>query len=342
MPVVDGVSRVRTGAADADVAQTGALVYRAGGQAGAAQAFRTLVWVDREGNEEAVPAPPHAYQYPRVSPDGTRLVVNAQDGEQDLWVWDFARETLTRLTFTPEQEFIGVWMPNGERIIFDSGSLAGGDLFWRAADGTGTVERLTDSPLIVRFPQTLSSDGTHLVYQQGTNTDGTADLYTLSLDDERRSEPLIATGFREKNAEVSPDGRWVAYESDASGQFEVYVQPFPNVDDGKWQISTMSGWQPLWGPGGRELFYRTEAGVMSVNVETAGGFTPGTPALVVEGQYFRSVNRAYDISPDGQQFLMLKERAAPGSDADDPFAGLTQIHVVQNWFQELLERVPVP
>ena len=129
---------------------------------------------------------------------------------------------------------------------------------------------------------------------------------------------------------------------DASGQFEVYVQPFPNVDDGKWQISTMSGWQPLWGPGGRELFYRTEAGVMSVNVETAGGFTPGTPALVVEGQYFRSVNRAYDISPDGQQFLMLKERAAPGSDADDPFAGLTQIHVVQNWFQELLERVPVP
>jgi serine/threonine-protein kinase len=339
VPLVEGVSRVGLGAANADIAQTGVLVYLPGGAgAGGVAAARTLIWVDREGREDVINAPPHAYLYPRLSPDGTRLAVSAEDDERDLWVWEFARETLTRLTFTPEPEAYGLWTPDGARVIFDSGRDGGVlNLFWRAADGTGTVERLSQSPN-VQVPQALSRDGARLVYREGVAQ--TADLYLLALDDQRRVDPLIATEFGEQNAEISPDGQWVAYDSNTSGQAEVYVQPFPNVDDGKWQISTTGGTRPLWGPDGRELFYVTEAGVMGISVETESAFARGPPAPVIEGQYYAGrVGRAYDIAPDGQRFLMIKEGVAA---ADDPFAGLTQIHVVLNWYQELLERVPVP
>ena len=228
-------------------------------------------------------------------------------------------------------------MPDGARVIF--GLWRGGrNLYWRAADGTGTAERLTEGGPD-SAPQTLSPDGTQLVYRQGSGSN--ADLYLLSLDDERHVEPLIATEFRDYNAEISPNGQWLAYQSDASGQNEIYVQPFPDVDDGKWQISTVGGRSPLWGPDGRELFYMTEAGVMGVGVETSRNFVPGTPALVIGGRYsLAGTGRAYDIAPDGRRFLMVKE--ATPTDGDDPFAGLTQIVVVLNWFEDLKERVPIP
>ena len=149
--------------------------------------------------------------------------------------------------------------------------------------------------------------------------------------------------FNERNAEISPDGKWLAYQSDASGRYEIYVQPFPDVETSRQQVSTSGATRPLWGPDGRELFYVTEAAVMGVAVETRGGFAPGAPALVVEGQYYGTASgnrpgRSYDISLDGQRFLMIKE-GVPDT-TDDPFAGLTQIHVVLNWFSELQARVP--
>ena len=129
------------------------------------------------------------------------------------------------------------------------------------------------------------------------------------MDGERESQPLIITEFNERNGELSPDDRWMAYKSDASGQYEVYVQPFPNVDDGRWQVSTGGGTKPLWGPDERELFYVTEGGVMAVTVETGAGFAPGTPALIVEGPYYEP------------QANILGRTCT----TDDPFAGLTQI-----------------
>ena len=247
------------------------------------------------------------------------------------------------MTFAAETDSFPAWMPDGQRVVFGSsrdGSVP--NIYWRAADGTGAVERLTESPN-TQHPEAISPDGTRLVFQEGTPDTG-RDLHVLSLDRNRRVEPLIVTEFDERNAEISRDGQWLAYESDASGQYEIYVQPFPDVDAERWQISTTGGAQPLWGPDGRELFYLAEVGLMGVTVETEAGFAAGTPALVVEGPYYDTTaannGRSYDVAPDGQRFLMLEARAP--ANPDDPFAGLTQIHVVFNWHQELLERVPIP
>ncbi len=213
-----------------------------------------------------------------------------------------------------------------------------------AADGTGEPERLTESPRR-HAPHTISPDGSRLVFYEIGPGSG-FDLYSMTLDDERRIEPLIVTEFGGRNAEISPDGQWIAYHSDVSGRFEVYVQPFPDVANGRWQVSTNGGTWPLWSPDGRELFYMMTDGVMGVSVETSGnasGFQPGPAQLVISGTYFGTqgtggANRTYDISPDGRRFLMLKAVTRDG--VDDPYAGLTRIHVVSNWFQELRERVP--
>ncbi len=338
VPVVDGVSRsLVTGAANADIARTGALVYLPGDATGE---VRTLVWVDRNGAEETLDTPPRTYTYPRLSPDGTRVALHTLDDEGDIWVWDLRRGALTRLTVGGSPDSPPVWTPDSQRVVFNSVRNGNGNLYWRAADGTGTVERLTDSPN-QHYPTSISPGGDRLVFTQVV-PGGDADLYVLTLDEARRTETLLATEFEEDNGEISPDGHWLAYESDASGRFEIYVRPFPDVDAGRWPISTTGGTRPLWGRDGRELFYLTEARVMGVTVETAAGFAAGTPALVVEEPYYgpQFAGRTYDVSPDGQRFLMLKEGAL--ADTDDPFAGLVPIHVVLNWHQELLERVPVP
>ena len=315
----------------------GALTYVPSG----ARTFlqRTLTWVDRDGTEEVLTAPPRAYTSPRLSPDGTRVAIHDRDNENDLWVLDLTRQTLSRLTLAAEPDTYPVWTHDGQRVLFASPRDGVRNLYARAADGTGVVERLTESPN-AQYPNTISPDGIHLVFSE-TSPDTGSDLHVLTLDDERRVEPLLVTEFDEGNAEISPDGRWLAYQSDASGQWEIYVQPFPDVDSGRWPISTTGGTRPLWGPDGRELFYLTEAGVLGVTVETGAGFQAGTPALVVEGPYYGTSGgrpgRTYDIATDGQRFLMIRERAT-----DDTFADLRQLHVVLNWFEELKARVPVP
>ena len=264
--------------AQADVSRTGTLAYWSGDT----ETPRRLVWVDRSGREEVIPAPPRPYYTPRLSPDGSRVVLFANDAERDQWIWEFSRATLTRLTATPATELYGEWTPDGRRIVFNSDVEGTRALYWRAADGTGAVERLlaASEPL---FPMSLTPDGTRLVYARGERS--ASDLHSLSLDGERRSEPLIVSEFDETEAQVSRDGHWLAYQSNASGQYEVYVQPFPEVNQGRWQISTAGGTEPVWSRDGRELFYRTEAGVMGVAVKPGGGFAAGVPYLVVAGAY---------------------------------------------------------
>ncbi len=162
------------------------------------------------------------------------------------------------------------------------------------------------------------------------------DLRVLSLAGDRRVETLVATEFSEANGEICPDGRWMAYQSNQSGQMEVYVRPFPNVDDGRWQISTGGGTQPLWAFNGRELFYRRGAALMTVPVQTEPNFTPATPEVLFEGDYFAGAGgRAYDVSPDGERFLMIIEGEGAESTSAAP-----QIILVQNWFEELRRLVP--
>ena len=295
----------------------------------------TFVWVDREGREEAVVAEPRAYQEFSLSPDGTKIAVRVTDPDnEDVWIYDLVRDTQMRLTFDPATERFPIWTPDGQRVAFGS---AEAPLSWKAADGTGEVETLVEGSR-AQLPQAFSPDGTVLVLWDRNSG---SDLGMLSLEGERTPTPLLETEFLERSASLSPDGRWLAYESNESGQFEVYVRPFPDVSGGRWQVSSGGGAWPLWSPNGRELFYTGSEGMMAVPIETGPTFTQGTVDLLFDLVPYVSPPalsfRRVAISPEGDRFLMLK--AGGGSDET---AETTSIHVVLNWFEELKERVPVP
>ncbi|HET9387613.1 MAG TPA: protein kinase, partial [Gemmatimonadales bacterium] len=351
VPLVEDVAGTggALGAVHFSVASDGTLVYATGDLlVGGAGGLRTLVWVDRQGRETPLAAPPRGYVYPRLSPDGTRVALDVRDTQSapDIWIWDVARETLTRLTFDPGSDRSPAWSPDGRRIAFSSqrdGSL--GNLFWQAADGTGAAERLAEGERDM-FPTSFSPDASQILINVATGgaTGGQGendDIAVVSREAEGRETPLLATMFGERNAEVSPDGRWFAYESDESGREEIYVRPFPDVQGGRWQVSAGGGTRPLWARNGRELFYLVPPGrVMSVPVQDGASFVAGNPKLVFEGSYLApNTSRTYDVSPNGERFLMIKEAASSSSNET---SARPSIIVVQGWFEELKRRVPVP
>ncbi len=270
VPMVEGIdSASPSGASQFSVSDTGSLVYVSG-----QTTKRTLVWVDREGREEVLKVEPRAFSHPRISPDGSRIALALRDQEEDIWIWDLARETLTRLTFAPGRDSYPVWTLDGQRLVFSSDRDGSQNLYWKAADGTGSVERLTKSESD-HFAYAFTPAGGQLVFlelgEQG------ADLGVLTL--EGSSEPLLATEFDERTAALSPNGRWLAYESNDSSQYEIeiYVRPFPNVDEGHWQITRDGGSRPLWAPDGRELFYLRGGGSRRFAFKQSRASFPATP-----------------------------------------------------------------
>jgi serine/threonine-protein kinase len=336
VPLVEGVlTDPLVGLVEFDVSADGSLVYVAGADFGETQ---SLVWVDRQGREESINAPNRAYSSPRISPDGAKVALNLRDEENDIWIWDFARDTLTRLTFDPGLDRYPVWSPDGRRIAFSSSrDKSRGNLFWQTADGAGTVERLAASDDLQVFPTAFSPDGTRLLVFLASGSRDGADIAVVQPGAEARAVPLLATTFGERNGEVSPDGRWLAYNSNESGRDEVYVRPFPDVNTGRWQVSRGGGSQPLWARNGGELFFRTDAALMTVPIRIDKSFTAGNPAIVFEGSYaMPQGGRTYDVSPDGRRFLMIKEGAATDDDGSR-----AHIILVQNWTEELKRLVPV-
>jgi Tol biopolymer transport system component len=202
--------------------------------------------------------------------------------------------------------------------------------FWQLADGSGGLERLT-SGAYIRSPMSFSPDGQLLAFIEIDPTTG-YDIWVLRLSD-RKAQPFLRTQFNEGVPRFSPDGRWLAYISDESGRYEVYVQPYPGPG-GKWPISTEGGTEPVWNPNGRELFYRSGDKMMAVDIATQPSFTAGKPRMLFEGTYEPTwaTNPNYDVSADGQRFLMVK--------ASEQEQASTQINVVQNWFEELKRQVP--
>jgi eukaryotic-like serine/threonine-protein kinase len=342
VPVVEQVLTTTAGEASFALSRTGTLLHVPGGVGGSEGVRRSLVWVNRQGKEEAIKAPARTYAYPRLSPDGSRLAIDVRDQENDIWVWDLARETLTRLTFDPTDDNFPVWTPDSKRIVFASTRAGIPNLYSQAADGTGIVERLTTSPN-QQEPTSISHDGTRLVFFEIAPKTG-PDLYLLPLQGERRSKPLIQTTFIERNADLSPESAWIAYESNESGQFQVYVRPFPNVEGGRWQVSTSGGsTRPVWARSGKELFYLNGDGVLTaVPVRIEGStFSAGNPSKVLETKYYGvgggNNGRTYDVSANGQRFLMIKD--APTND-QQPTTTPASMIVTLNWTEELKRLSP--
>jgi serine/threonine-protein kinase len=326
IPVVEGVLQSTTGAAQYSVSRSGTLVYVPGG---AQSAQSRLVWVARDGTEQPLAAPARGYAYPRLSPDGQRVAVAISDPEAQVWLYDFGRETLTRLTFEGALNGLPIWTHDGSRIAFTSNREGPPNLFWQPADGSGRAERLATSEYRNQ-PMSWTPDQRRLVFGEVSPTTG-FDILVLNMDD-RTVQPFLRTPSNESTPRLSPDGRWVAYASDESGHQEIYVSPFPGPG-GKWQVSTDGGREPAWNRNGRELFYRTGDRMMAVDITTQPGFAPGKPRTLFAGRYEPTVFTAsnYDVSPDGQRFLMLRR-----SDQGAP----THINLVLNWVDELKRRVP--
>jgi serine/threonine-protein kinase len=325
MPVVQGVLATG-GIAQYSCSSTGSLVY----VPGSVKAARLkLVWVDRKGAEQPVTAPAHNYVLPRVSPDGKRVAVGIEEEDSQIWLYDLGRDTLTRLTFEGNANVDPVWTPDGQRIAFKG---TGNRLFWQPADGSAGAEALTKSELAGNnVPGSWSPDGQVLTFME-INPNTGYDVYTLPLKD-GKPQPFVQTPSLETAPRFSPDGHFIAYGSDESGRVEIYVRPYPGPG-GKWQISSEGGMEPVWNPKGREIFYRSGNKMMAVDVTTQPAFSAGKPKMLFEGPYVPTPRSFpdYDVSPDGQRFLMLK--------ASEQGQAPAQINVVLNWFEELKRRVP--
>ena len=259
------------------------------------------------------------------------MAVNiATEGTNDLWLYDLVRDTLTRLTFDGAHSH--AWHPDGKRVAYTGGSTGGQSLFWKAADGSAPEEKLVESQSYVA-PTSWSPEGRVLAFNE-YNAGTRADIMVLRLEGDRKPQPFLKTPFDEGGAIFSPgpEPRYVAYQSNETGRYEVYVQPFPGPG-GKWQVSSDGGAEPLWASSGRELFYRNADKVMAVDVQTRPTFSASKPRLLFEGRYLlaRGLFPYWDVAPDGQRFLMIKSE-------DD--AGQPQLQVVVNWFEELKRRVP--
>jgi serine/threonine-protein kinase len=337
VPVLEGVAySPARGAASYAIATDGSLLYVKGPSA-LAVGQRTLVWVNRQGKEEPIAVPPRAYTYARLSPDGTRVALDARDLENDIWIWDLARQTLQRLTNDPGMNRSPVWTPDGQRIAFTAERDRVESIYWQKADGSGVPERLSVGSS-TQVPESFSPDGKRLVFD--TPMSRPHDIGMLNLEGERRVEMLLKTKFDEGNGTVSPDGRWLAYQSDESGRPEVYLASFPDVTVAKRQVSTRGGSRPLWSRDGRELFYYVapDSAIMALPVRLGADVVLGNPQVAVKGPYAPSIyaGRHYDVSSDGKRFLLLKDVPAP--DGQKPAA--PEILLVQHWVEELNEKMP--
>jgi eukaryotic-like serine/threonine-protein kinase len=327
VPVVEGVRLdPRYGCGQFAVAASGTLIYIKGDARGIK---RRLVVVDRTGGERPLLDEPGAFSDPNVSPDGRQLAVAITGTHQDLWLVDLSRRNLSRLTFDLTEEFMPRWTPDGRRLVFGF-SEAGGDpqISAMAADGGGSRESILAGAKFALFPGSVSPDGRTLAYEEAV-TDDNADIWVLPLAGDRRPVPFVKTPFNEFDPEFSPDGRFLAYVSNESGRFEVYVRPFPGPGP-KRQVSVGGGTSPVWSKSGGEIFYRNGGAVMAAAITTRPEFSSAAPRVLFRGEYEEPARpdwpRNYDVTPDGQQFVMIKP---------DPDGRPTQAQIVFNWFEEL-------
>ncbi len=321
VPVLEGVGHsVQSGFVDCVFSDSGSFAYIP-----RQQSERRLAWVDRKGVREAIPAPPRAYLNPRLSRDGRSIAVAIEELRHDLWIYDLIRGTLSRLTFEA-RNYSPEWSSDGKRVAFSSTRMGGLNLFWKPVDGSSLVEPLAESEHFMHA-SSWAADGQALAYEVNHPVTG-RDIWLFHFQ-ERQSRPYLETQFDEGMAMFSPDGRWMAFESNESGRYEIYLGRYPGTGERR-QISSDGGSGPLWSRNGKEIFFRNGPRMMVVNVETEGKLTLGQPRLLFENLTLRQV---YDVSPDSQRFITIEE--------GEPQSAPTQLILVQNWFEELKRIVPI-
>jgi serine/threonine-protein kinase len=318
------------GSAQITIASTGLLTYVPGGP----ETFeRLLSLVDREGNATPLTDRRRSFVGASISPDGTRVASTLEGANVHIWIYEMERESFSRSTFEGDN-VTPIWSPDGKRMAFTSDRSGTWNLFWKQVDGGGAVERLLESEHD-QFPTSWSPDGRYLAFEELNPSTG-FDIWVLSLEEGMTANPLVQTPFNERGAKFSSDGQWVAYYSDESGQHEVYLRAFSGPE-GKWQVSTDGGTEPVWSQDGQELIYRNGSRLLAVRLQT-DPFRAEKPRVLFEGSFVQGDPaspwdaRSYDIFPDGQRFVMVHPVAED--------TGTARINVVLNWFEELKRLVP--
>ncbi|MCM2316437.1 MAG: serine/threonine-protein kinase [Thermoanaerobaculia bacterium] len=302
------------------VANDGTLVL----QRGAGFQLTQLAWVDRSGRPGGTVAPPGLYFCPTLSHDQKRVAVDvssALDGQGDIWVFDLERNVSDRLTFDKANESSPLWTPDDKKIVYYTAKLGTGNAWQIASGGTGQPEQLVTDDRDKR-PTSLSRDGRWIVFNSaGTGVTANTDIWIWSAD-EKKVRAWLATPFVEQCAQLSPDAKWIAYQSDETGRHEVYVRAFPDGEK-KWRISSDGGMMPAWRGDGRELYYVSlDRKMMAVAVTPETDFAAAAPVPLFDAPVRPHPTRQYDVSPDGQRFLLNR---MVESDLIEPIA------IVQNW-----------
>lgn len=324
--LVEGMRLGPAGSTDLAVSQAGTLVYATS----TGTAKQQLVWITRDGKAKSVdPDWEGDFRFPAISPDGRRLaVVRIIDAQTiDLWIKQLDRGPSIKLTEGGSNVF-PTWKPDGQSITFSSNTAGFHDLWTKRADGSAqAVLQFSEKRNV--FGAHWSPDGTWLIFQTGASEPGLGDIIGVRAGSDTTPVPLVATRFTEVAPALSPDGRWLAYTSNESGRYEIYVVPFPNTGAAKWAVSTRGGTEPQWSHSGKELFYRDGSrNLVAVAIGTTPTFSLGgsTALFSAAGFAFDEFGSVYAVAPDDQRFLMIRPNTANGSDA---------LIVVENWFQEL-------
>jgi eukaryotic-like serine/threonine-protein kinase len=318
------------------------LIYESGGPSAA---LVTLQWLEEGGRTRPLLAKPGNYGRPSISPDGRRLAFEVVDGSnvagsnQDIWVQDLGRDTMTRLTFDGKANASPIWTPDGQSVVF-AGQQG---VSWTRADGGGQPQLLLRKKGIV-FPQAFTPDGKRLAFMEATPA-GINDLFTVPIEGSRtalkagKPEVLLQTPFNERFPMFSPDGRWVAYESNESGADEIYVRAFPEAASGggKWPISSGGGTYPMWSRSGRQLFFESldhHRVMMTAYTVQGSSFVAEKPRVWSERQLNR-VNRNIALAPDGKRFAVILPAEETGSNQ-----ARGRVTYIENFFDELRRKVP--
>jgi len=341
VPLLDDVaSDPTTAAGQLDFSRTGTLVYRSGKSEG-----RTfpVMWLDSSGKTQPLLAKLSTYYTPRISPDGRRLAVAVESlKDQDVWVYEPQRDTLSRLTYTFQGGMFPVWSPDGKYIAFQARSSGVISIMWIRADGGGEAQLLLQGNNVE--PYSFSPDGRRLTFVDSNPTTG-FDLWTVALDVSDPDHPkagkpelFLRTPFNERDPVFSPDGRWIAYTSNESGPRELYVRPFPGPG-GKWQISTEGALYPRWHPSGHTLFYESASADRILAADytaTSDSFSASKPRVWASLPMINnSGNVNLDVAPDGKRFAVF-----PAPDAKESAQGSVHVTFLLNFLDELRRRIP--